>query len=59
MAGLPEYATGAHRRRASSPKLNVMNTALMAVASGYKFEEEKADRSYRERLVESAAGARR
>ena len=45
IAGLPKYAAGAHRRRSSSPKLNVLNTALMAVASGYTFEEAKADRS--------------
>ncbi len=57
IAGLPKYAAGAHRRRSSSPKLNVLNTALMAVASGYTFEEAKADRSYWGRLVESAVGA--
>ena len=57
MTGLAKYAAGAHRRRASSPKLNVLNTALMAVASGYTFEEAKADRSYWGRLVESAVGA--
>ncbi len=57
IAGLPKYAAGAYRRRSSSPKLNVLNTALMAVASGYTFEEAKADRSYWGRLVESAVGA--
>ena len=57
ITGLPKYAAGAHRRRSSSPKLNVLNTALMAVASGYTFEEAKADRSYWGRLVESAVGA--
>ena len=57
IAGLQKYAGHAHRRRASSPKLNVLNTALMAVASGYTFEEAKADRSHWGRLVESAVGA--
>ncbi len=57
ITGLAKYAAGAHRRRSSSPKLNVLNTALMAVASGYTFEEAKADRSYWGRLVESAVGA--
>ena len=57
ITGLTKYAAGAHRRRSSSPKLNVLNTALMAVASGYTFEEANADRSYWGRLVESAVGA--
>ena len=57
IAGLSKYAAGAHRRRSSSPKLNVLNTALMAVASGYTFEEAKADRSHWGYLVESAVGA--
>ena len=57
ITGLTKYAAGGHRRRSSSPKLNVLNTALMAVASGYTFEEAKADRSYWGRLVESAVGA--
>ena len=57
IAGLPKYAAKPHRQRSSSPKLNVLNTALMAVASGYTFEEAKADRSYWGRLVESAVGA--
>ena len=52
-----KYAGGAYRRRASSPKLNVLNTALMSVHSGYTFEEAKADRSFWGRLVESAVGA--
>ena len=39
------------------PKLNVLNTALMSVHSGYTFEEAKADRSFWGRLVESAVGA--
>ena len=57
ISGLPKYGAGAHRRRASSPKLNVLNTALMAVHSGYTFEQAKADRTFWGRLVESAVGA--
>ena len=57
LAGLAKYAGGVYRRRASSPKLNVLNTALMSVHSGYTFEEAKADRSFWGRLVESAVGA--
>ena len=57
IAGLPNYAGGAHRRRASTPKLSVLDTALMSALSGYTFEEARADRSFWGRLVESAVGA--
>lgn len=57
IAGLSKYAGSVHRRRASSPKLNVLNTALMSVYSGYTFEEAKANRSFWGHLVESAVGA--
>ena len=57
IAGMPNFAGPEHRRRASSPKLNVLNTALMSALSGYTFEEAKADRSFWGRLVESAVGA--
>ena len=57
LAGLTNFAGSAHRRRASIPKLNVLNTALMSALSGYTFEEAKADRSFWGRLVESAVGA--
>lgn len=57
IAGLPNYAGGAHRGRASIPKLNVLNTALMSALSGYTFEEAKADRGFWGRLVESTVGA--
>lgn len=55
--GLPKYAGQHHRRRASSPKLNVLNMALMSAGSGYSKSEAQADRSYRGRMVESAVGA--
>ena len=57
IAGLSNHANHAHRRRASSPKLNVLNTALISAGSGYTFEEAQADRSFWGRLVESAVGA--
>ena len=57
VAGLPNYAGSAHRRRASIPKLNVLDTALMSAHSGYTFEEARADRTFWGRLVESAVGA--
>ena len=57
ITGLPKYAVSASRRRASSPKLNVLNTALMTTEAGYTFEEAQADRTFWGRLVESAVGA--
>ena len=57
VTGLQKYAGSAIRVRASSPKLLVLNTALMSALSGYTFGEAKADRSFWGRLVESAAGA--
>ncbi len=57
LAGLSKYAGQKHRQRASSPKLNALNTALIAAVTGYTFAEARADRSYWGRLVESAVGA--
>lgn len=57
LSGLAKYAGQKHRQRASSPKLNTHNTALMSALAGYSFAEAKADRSYWGRLVESAVGA--
>ncbi|MDE0055642.1 MAG: ATP-binding protein, partial [Gammaproteobacteria bacterium] len=57
VAGLLKYEGLARRQRSSSPKLNVLNTALMAVHSGYTFSEAQADRTFWGRLVESAVGA--
>ena len=57
LAGLSKFATQPQRRRASSPKLNVLNTALMTAGSGYAFAEAQADRSFWGRIVESAVGA--
>ncbi len=57
LSGLPRYSTSLHQVRASSPKLNVLNTALATADSGYSFAEAQADRSFWGRLVESAVGA--
>ena len=57
VTALSRYTPAPHVGRASPPKLNVLNTALMTAPSGYTFEEAQADRSYWGRLVESAVGA--
>jgi predicted AAA+ superfamily ATPase len=57
VTGLQKYAGQVVRRRGSSPKLQVLNTALMTAQSGLTFEEARADRSFWGRLVESAVGA--
>ena len=57
VAGLPRYEGRTGRRRQSSPKLIVLNTALMAAYSGYTFSEARADRTFWGRLVETAVGA--
>ena len=57
VCGLPKYAGDAARSRGSSPKLQVLNTALMTAASGYTLAEARADREVWGRLVESAVGA--
>lgn len=55
--GLPKYAGDLARSRGSSPKLQVMNTALMTAPSGLTLAEVRADREAWGRLVESAVGA--
>lgn len=57
VCGLPKYAGDVARSRGSSPKLQVLNTALMTAASGYSLAEARADREFWGRLVESAVGA--
>lgn len=57
LTGLEKHSGSPQRRRRSSPKLNVLNTALMGATSGYSFAEAKADRTFWGRLVESAVGA--
>lgn len=57
MTGLSKFYKSSVRQRASSPKLQVHNTALMTAKSNYSFEQAKADRSYWGRLVETTVGA--
>ena len=57
IAGLQQYAGQTVRQRASSPKLNALNTSLITSSSGYSFAEALADRTFWGHLVESAAGA--
>ncbi len=57
LAGLPKFSGAVHRRRASSPKLNVLNSALMTAPSGYSFDQARNDRTYWGHVVESVVGA--
>ena len=57
LAGLQKYVGPTRRWRASSPKLNMLNTALMTSSSSYGYEDARADRTYWGRLVETAVGA--
>ncbi len=57
VCGLPKHAGDVARSRASSPKLQVLNTALMTAQTGWTMEEARADREFWGRLVESAVGA--
>lgn len=57
VCGLPKYASDTARSRGSSPKLQVLNTALMTVTAGVSPEEARSDREFRGRLIESAVGA--
>ncbi|MCQ3810995.1 MAG: DUF4143 domain-containing protein [Acidimicrobiia bacterium] len=57
LTGLSKYTERPVSARASIPKLNVLNTALMSAASGYSLEQARADRAFWGRLVESAVGA--
>jgi len=57
VCGLQKYAGDAARSRGSSPKLQVLNTALASAMSGLGPAEARADREFWGRLVESAVGA--
>jgi hypothetical protein len=55
--GLPKFAGDAARQRGSSPKLQVLNTALMSATSSFNHAEAMANTEFWGRLVESAVGA--
>jgi predicted AAA+ superfamily ATPase len=57
VTGLRKFAGDRARRRASSPKLQVLNTALLTAQSGLTPREARADTEFWGRLVESAVGA--
>ena len=57
VVGLPKYSGGRARQRGSSPKLQVMNNALMTATSAFILEGARKERDFWGRLVESAAGA--
>jgi predicted AAA+ superfamily ATPase len=57
VAGLSKYAHGLVRQRGSSPKLQVLNTALMTAQDNRTAAEARQDGNYWGRLVESCVGA--
>ncbi|MBW1753490.1 MAG: DUF4143 domain-containing protein [Deltaproteobacteria bacterium] len=57
LAGLAKYAGQKIRQRASSPKLLVLNTALMTVTIHGSFEDTRNNSKLWGRLVETAVGA--
>jgi predicted AAA+ superfamily ATPase len=57
VVGLSKFSGKQIRQRASSPKLQVMNTALMTAPSTYSLSTAQQDREYWGRLVESTVGA--
>jgi hypothetical protein len=57
VTGLQKFAADRARRRASSPKLQVLNTALLTAQSGLTPREARADPEFWGRVVESAVGA--
>ena len=57
LMGIPKYSGTAVRQKGSSPKLQVMNTALMSASSDHSFEDARRDGQLWGRLVESAVGA--
>jgi uncharacterized protein len=57
VAGLQKYAGKEIRKKASSPKLQVLNTALITAQSHLSFKKAQEDLTYWGRLTESAVGA--
>ena len=57
LTGLQKWAGDAARRRASSPKLQVYDNALVTASAGLRFEQVRADPEQWGRRVESAVGA--
>ncbi|MDI6772685.1 MAG: ATP-binding protein [bacterium] len=57
VTGLQKFAGDQARQRGSSPKLQVLNTALMTAQAGVTPAEARADHEFWGRLTESAVGA--
>ena len=57
LSGLQKYSGGKSRQRGSSPKLLVLDTALMNSIAPRSFQEAQADSAYWGRVVETAIGA--
>jgi hypothetical protein len=57
VTGIGKYSGSAVRRRASSPKLLALNTALVTATARTSFARAKADHEFWGRLVETAVGA--
>jgi hypothetical protein len=57
LVGLNKYSGQRIRQRSSSPKFQVLNTALMSALSGLSIEEAQKNTEYWGRLIESSVGA--
>lgn len=57
ITGLQKYSRKPLKKRGSSPKLQVLNTALITAQSSYSFKSAQQDRQFWGRLVECAVGA--
>ena len=57
ITGLQKYSAKPYLSKRSSPKLNVLNTAVMTAGYAYPFQHVRHDGAYWGRLCESAVGA--
>jgi len=57
LTGLQKYSSGRIKQRSSSPKFQVLNTALISAQSGESFRDAKLNFEFWGHLVESAVGA--
>ncbi len=57
LTGLQKFASHQVRERSSSPKLQVLNTALISAQTRLTFDEARKDREFWGRLAESTVGA--
>lgn len=57
LSGLHKYAGQVVRQRASAPKFQVHDNALMSALSSHDYAQARSDRSHWGRLVESSVGA--